>query len=176
MAGVTICSEFGAQKNKVCYCFHCFPIYLAWSDGTGTLLLFQWSSGCWQFDLWFLCLFFLSFLFFFLRFGSSFYMFFPPPGPALCKLGLSRSAVCSIWSLHSGPRTFLVFLATAILDSFSLFYLPSIPPSRDGRPNSLGIGASRSFWLLPAELGQWGVLGLPFLLVSSLRLLIAVSI
>ena len=23
----------------------------------GTLLLFPWSSGCWQFDLWFLCLF-----------------------------------------------------------------------------------------------------------------------
>ena len=29
------------------------------------------------------------------RFGSSFYMFFPPPGPALCKLGLARRAVCS---------------------------------------------------------------------------------
>ena len=29
------------------------------------------------------------------RFGSSFYMFLPPPGPALCKLGLARSAVCS---------------------------------------------------------------------------------
>ena len=36
-------------------------------------------------------------------------MFFPPPGPALCKLGLARSAICSAWSLHSGPRTFLVF-------------------------------------------------------------------
>ena len=29
------------------------------------------------------------------RFGSSFYMSFLPPGPALCKLGLARSAVCS---------------------------------------------------------------------------------
>ena len=28
MAAVTICSDFGAQKNKVCHCFHCFPIYL----------------------------------------------------------------------------------------------------------------------------------------------------
>ena len=27
-ATVTICSDFGAQENKVCYCFHCFPIYL----------------------------------------------------------------------------------------------------------------------------------------------------
>ena len=52
-------------------------------------------------------------------------MLFPSPGPALCKLGLARSAVFSTWSLHSGPRTFLVFLATAILDSFSLFYLPN---------------------------------------------------
>ena len=32
---VTICSDFGAQENKVCHCFHCFSIYLPWSDGTG---------------------------------------------------------------------------------------------------------------------------------------------
>ena len=25
MAAVTICSDFGAQKNKVWHCFHCFP-------------------------------------------------------------------------------------------------------------------------------------------------------
>ena len=34
MAAVTICSDFGAQNNKLCYCFHCFPMYLPWSDGT----------------------------------------------------------------------------------------------------------------------------------------------
>ena len=28
MASVTICSDFGAPKNKVCHCFHCFPIDL----------------------------------------------------------------------------------------------------------------------------------------------------
>ena len=28
MAADTICSDFGAPKNKVCHCFHCFPIYL----------------------------------------------------------------------------------------------------------------------------------------------------
>ena len=28
MAAVTVCSDFGAQKNKVCHYFHCFPIYL----------------------------------------------------------------------------------------------------------------------------------------------------
>ena len=30
----SICSDFAAQKNKVWHCFHCFPIYLPWSDGT----------------------------------------------------------------------------------------------------------------------------------------------
>ena len=34
MAAVTICSDFGAPQNKVCHCFHCFPIYLPWSDRT----------------------------------------------------------------------------------------------------------------------------------------------
>ena len=33
MAAVTICSDFGAQKDEVWHCFHCFPIYLAWCDG-----------------------------------------------------------------------------------------------------------------------------------------------
>ena len=28
MAAVTICRDFGAPRNKVCHCFHCFPIYL----------------------------------------------------------------------------------------------------------------------------------------------------
>ena len=31
----TICSDFGAQENKVHHCFHCFPICLPRSDGTG---------------------------------------------------------------------------------------------------------------------------------------------
>ena len=33
MAAITICSDFGAPQNKVWHCFHCFPIYLPWSDG-----------------------------------------------------------------------------------------------------------------------------------------------
>ena len=112
------------------------------------------------------------------RFGSSFYMFFSPTWACPMQIGLSQECClfclfCLKSSLWSSDLPCL--LATAILDSFSLFYLPNIPPSRDGRPNSLGIGASRSFWLLPAELGRRGVLGLPLLLVSILRVLIEVS-
>ena len=35
MSSVTVCSDFGAQENKICHRFHFFPIYLPWSDGTG---------------------------------------------------------------------------------------------------------------------------------------------
>ena len=35
MDAVTLQSDLRAQENKVCHCFHCFPIYLPWSDGTG---------------------------------------------------------------------------------------------------------------------------------------------
>ena len=34
MAAITTLSDFGAKKNKVSHGFHCFPIYLPWSDGT----------------------------------------------------------------------------------------------------------------------------------------------
>jgi len=86
------------------------------------------------------------------RFGSSFYMFFPPPGPALCKLGLVRSAVCSAWKVLT-----LVFglsfdlpclLATAILDPLSLFYLPNKRKRqvRITRPNSFIPGSVPAEW------------------------------
>ena len=47
MAAVTICTDFGAQENKICHCFHCFPIYLPWSDRTKCYDLsffWMWSS------------------------------------------------------------------------------------------------------------------------------------
>ena len=34
MAAVNICSDFGAPPNKISHCFHCFPIYLPWSNET----------------------------------------------------------------------------------------------------------------------------------------------
>ena len=91
---------------------------------------------------------------------------------SLQSLDLSLTCLCSIFAGFSLP----CLLATTILDSCFLFYLPNIPHLRDGRPNSLGIGVSRSFWLLPAELGWQGVLGLLLLIVSGLRVLIAMSI
>ena len=35
MAALITCSDLGAQENKAFHYFHCFPIYLPWSDGTG---------------------------------------------------------------------------------------------------------------------------------------------
>ena len=58
MAAVTISSDFGAQENKVCHCFHCFPTYLPWSDGNGChdLCFFE----CWVLSQLFHFLFPLS--------------------------------------------------------------------------------------------------------------------
>ena len=42
MAAITICSHFGAPKNKVSHCFHCFPICLPWIDGTDAVILVFW--------------------------------------------------------------------------------------------------------------------------------------
>ena len=47
MAAITICSDFGAQKNRVWHCFHCFPIYFPWSDGTGCHDS-EVLRGCWR--------------------------------------------------------------------------------------------------------------------------------
>ena len=44
MAAVTIRSDFGDQDNKVSHYFHCFPIYLPWSDGTGCHDLSFWNA------------------------------------------------------------------------------------------------------------------------------------
>ena len=35
MAAVTICSDFGAEENKVFHWFYCYTICMPWSDGTG---------------------------------------------------------------------------------------------------------------------------------------------
>ena len=35
MAAVNVHSDFGAKENKICHCYHFFPLYLAWSYGTG---------------------------------------------------------------------------------------------------------------------------------------------
>ena len=69
------------------------------------------------------------------RFGSSFYMFFPSPW--VCPLQIRLSQECCLFNLKSSlwSLTFLCsifagfslpcLLATTILDSFSLFYLPN---------------------------------------------------
>ena len=42
-AAVTICSDFGVPQNKVSHCFHCFPIYLLFSNGTRCMILVFWT-------------------------------------------------------------------------------------------------------------------------------------
>ena len=39
MAAVTVCSEIGAQENKACHCFHCFPIFCLEVMGPDAMIL-----------------------------------------------------------------------------------------------------------------------------------------
>ena len=76
--------------------------------------------------------------------------FFSSPKPALCKLGQPGGLFFSseVLTLFFRPSfvpllwafPFHFLLATTILDSFFLFQLPNILPSRDGRPKSLEQG------------------------------------
>ena len=50
MAAVTIHSDSGAQEN-VCQCFHCFRIFLPWSDGTGHFSSVQFSCSVVSYSL-----------------------------------------------------------------------------------------------------------------------------
>ena len=46
MAAITICSDFEAPQNKVSHCFHCFPIYLPWSNGVKAMVFPVIIYGC----------------------------------------------------------------------------------------------------------------------------------
>ena len=39
MTSVTVCSDFWAQENKICHCFHCFSIYLHKVMGPDVMIL-----------------------------------------------------------------------------------------------------------------------------------------
>ena len=42
MTAITVHNDFGSQENKIRHCFHCFPVYLPWSDGTRCHILVFW--------------------------------------------------------------------------------------------------------------------------------------
>ena len=44
MAAVTICSDFGAQKNKVWHCFHCYPSISHEVVGPDAMIFVFWIS------------------------------------------------------------------------------------------------------------------------------------
>ena len=93
MDAVTICSDFGAQENKVCHSFHCFPIYLPWSDGT------------WCHDLSFWMLNFKP------AFSLSFFTFI--------KRLFSSSSLSAISVVSSAYLRLLVFLPAILIPAYA---------------------------------------------------------
>ena len=87
MAAVTICSDFGAQENEIC--FHIFRIYFPWSDGT----------RCHD----------LSF------FTLSFKPSFPLPAFTLIKRLFSYSSLSAIRVASSAYLKLLIFLPAVLI-------------------------------------------------------------
>ena len=93
MAEVSICTDFGApSKNKVCHCFHCFPIYLPWN-------LMPWSSF---FECWVLSPIFTLLFHFHKRLFSS-------------------SLLSAIKVVSSAYLKFLIFLSAILIPSCASF-------------------------------------------------------
>ena len=94
MGAATICSDFGAQENKVCYCFHCFPIYLPSSDGNGRHEL----------------------LFFLLSFKPTFSL----SSFTFIKRLFSSSSLSAIRVVSSAYLRFLIFLPAILIPAWDL--------------------------------------------------------
>ena len=45
MAAVTLCSDFGAQENKICHCFHCSSSVCLKMMGLDAMILVFWMLG-----------------------------------------------------------------------------------------------------------------------------------
>ena len=90
MASVTIHSDFRAQEEEICHCFHLFPFYLPWSDGTGChdLSFFEhWILSC---------------------------LFHSPLSPSLNKL-FSSSLLSAIKVVASAYLRLLIFLPAILI-------------------------------------------------------------
>ena len=100
MAAVTICSDFGAPKNKVWHCFHCFPhlFPMKWWDQM------PWSSfsECWALSQLF------TLLFHFHQEAFSFLFTFCHKGGVIC---ISEVIEISPGNLDSSPAFLLMYYA-----------------------------------------------------------------
>ena len=62
MAAVTIWSDFGAQENKICHCFHCFPSFCHEVMGLDAMIFSFWMLS-FKPTFSFSCLTFIKMLF-----------------------------------------------------------------------------------------------------------------
>ena len=106
MAAVTICSEFRAQEEGTCHCFHLSPFYLPWSDGT----------GCQDLSL-------LLLLFLILHVKKAFSLSSFTLNKRLCSSS-SLSAIRVVSSLYLRLLLFLLAILSPACNSFSMaFYM-----------------------------------------------------
>ena len=152
MAVVTVCSDFGAQENKICHFFHFFPFYLPWSNGT------------WCHDLSFLnaefqvsCFTLLSFTLIKRLFSSSSLSAFKVGSSAYLRLliflqatlipacGLSSGTFQMMFSAYKIPFMYhSLVMAKGLHNSMKLWAMPC--------------GATQNGWVIVKSLRKCGLL------------------
>ena len=126
MAAVTICSDFGAQENKVSYCFHCFPSICHEVMEPDVMILVFWMLSFKP------AFSFLSFIFI----------------KKLC----SSSSLSAIRVVSSAYLRLLIFI---IFDDFNIYHEKFLLEQKSSqRSNKEGIGARPSVRIYIEKTGQ----------------------
>ena len=139
MAAVTICSDFGAPKNKVSHCFHCFAIYLPRSDGT----------RCHDLSFWML----------------SFKPAFSLSPFTLIKRLFRSSSLSAMRVVSSTYQRLLIFLPTVLIPACASFSLAFLMMYSAKKLNIQGDNIQP--WCTPFPIWNQSVVPCPVLTVAS---------
>ena len=116
MAVITICSDFGAQNHKLSHCFHCFPLYFPWSDGT----------VCHDLRFWMLSFSLSSFTFLKRLFSSSSLSAIRVVSSAYLRLSIFLSAILIPACVSSSPAFLISRVTIYSLDTLLFLYGTSL--------------------------------------------------
>ena len=139
MTTVTICSEFGAQENKVSHYFHCLPIYFHEMMGPDAMILVFWML--------------------------SFKPTFSVSSFTYIKRLFSASSLSAIRVVSSAYLRLLIFLPTILIlacDSFSLAFHMMYSSYKLNKQSD-----NMQLWHTPFPIWNQSVVLCPVLIVAS---------
>ena len=138
MAAVTIFSDFGAQENKICHCFYCFPIWHEVMGLDAMILVFWMLSFKPTFSL-------SSFTFINMLFSSSSLSAIRVVSSAYLRLLIFLPAILIPACASSSPAFLMMYSA------YKFIQLCSIPCD----PMDCSPPGSSVHWILQARILEW---------------------